>query len=197
MKRNTKIILGIVATVLVGGGLFWFLRRKKKRTWHISSLYNRSYAKSDKDQKKNTLKDGQVAITLMKPMPKDWNTDINSPSFKSTIGTDSKPNIGEYLIGDTIKISNTNPLLDGQYRVDNISLTKEDGDINYIVISSDYIPQELGSTALKKKDEKYDRNYANKGKVTLVKRTKEGDAKINRTKSSLFIGDEGEIQPEN
>ena len=146
MEKKTKIALGIISTLLVGGGV-WFLlfkkNRKKNKTFNIGTIICVTNV-SGKDYR--DCDTGTIQIVLSEGIE---NGSINA--------------------GDEIKIIDTDALLDGKYEVIKALVSKKTGILHSIVITSDYDIATVGT--IKNKQYVVD-TFKNKGKIVLIKHTK-------------------------
>jgi hypothetical protein len=157
MERKTKITIGIISALLIGGGLWFFLGRKKPKLRRKIKKEKAFYFCSIYEYPKATDKIGQIQITVSKDP---------CVAGARTGSTDAKE--GSILAGDEIKIIDTDAILDGKYIVDKVITEK--GYVNSLVISTDWDVYGVGEPH-KGGRTKY-RGFMNKGKIILTKHQK-------------------------
>lgn len=153
MERKTKIAIAVISTLALGGGLYVFLkaRKRKKNTFKICNLY----CYWDKQAKGRDCDQKIVQITLAPSCTPQIQYDIPPDSIKA---------------GDIIKIVGANPMLDGKHVVNSVIPSdggKKKGGINAITIATDYdvyAERDEGENSVTK--------YNNKAKVILLKHQK-------------------------
>ena len=161
MERKTKIALGIISTLVVGGGV-WFLlfkrKRKKHRTFYFGNIYC-GWEKGEYEKEGRDCSSGIIQISLSnEPMVDKKQYDIEGDAIS---------------IGDEIKIIDTDALLNGKHKIIGLipekeSIRQEKG-INSILIRTDYDVKAVGDFV--KKNYKVSK-FKNKGKIILTKHKK-------------------------
>jgi hypothetical protein len=151
MTKQNKIMLAIVSSLAIGGGVYLWLnnRKRKKNTFSFCGIY----CEWDNTDKKRTCDTGNVQISLN---PKACTTEKLYDIPKGTINK-----------GDIVKISDTDALLDGKYEVIK-TITNSEGRINSIVVSTSW---NVFSKITSGEQSGY-MGFKNKGKVTLIKHRK-------------------------
>ena len=153
MERKTKITIGIISALLIGGGIWFLLGRKKPKLKRKIKKEKAFYMCGIYEYPTKTDKVGQIQITTSKdPCVAGANTDSN----------DAKE--GSILAGDEIKIIDTDAILDGKYMVDKVMLDK--GFVNSIIISTDWDVYAMGKPY---KGRTQYGGFRNKGKIILTK----------------------------
>lgn len=157
MERKTKIAIGVISALLIGGGLWFFLGRKKPKLKRKIKKEKAFYFCSIYEYPKATKKVGQIQITISK-----------DPCVKDAMTSDTDAKEGSILAGDEIKIIDTDAILDGNYVVDKVILDK--GYINSVVVSTDWDVFGVGDPH-KGGRSKYG-GFRNKGRIILTKHQK-------------------------
>ena len=157
MERKTKITIGIISALLIGGGLWFFLGRKKPKLKRKIKKEKAFYFCSIYEFPKATDKIGQIQIVVSK-----------DPCVEGAMTNSTDAKEGSIVAGDEIKIIDTDAILDGKYMVDKVITDK--GHINSVVISSDWDVFAMGEPH-KGGRAKYS-GFRNQGKIILTKHQK-------------------------